>query len=87
MMSQLDRAFLEHLIRYNRIVQQRNMLLKQFAERGSIDRLQLASYHEPMAELGEKSIKRASTFYQILPHAFKPIMRPSRMTEKPCPFD
>ena len=54
MMSQLDRTFLENLIRYNRIVQQRNMLLKQFAERGSIDRLQLASYHEPMAELGEK---------------------------------
>jgi DNA replication and repair protein RecF len=41
MMSQMDRSFLDQLLRYNRIVQQRNMLLKQFAEQNRIDRLQL----------------------------------------------
>ena len=54
MMSQLDRGFLENLLRYNRIVQQRNILLKQFAERGQVDSLQLAIYHEPMVVLGEQ---------------------------------
>ncbi|RXK46847.1 DNA replication/repair protein RecF [Aquirufa rosea] len=54
MMAQMDRGFLDNLLRYNRIVQQRNSLLKQFAERGSIDRIQLESYHEPMVHLGEK---------------------------------
>ena len=54
MMSQLDRGFLENLLRYNRVVQQRNILLKQFAERGQVDPLQLAIYHEPMVLLGEQ---------------------------------
>ena len=54
MMSQLDRGFLESLLRYNRVVQQRNILLKQFAERGHVDPLQLAIYHEPMVVLGEQ---------------------------------
>ena len=54
MMSQLDRGFLESLLRYNRVVQQRNILLKQFAERGQVDPLQLAIYHEPMVVLGEQ---------------------------------
>jgi len=54
MMSQLDRGFLENLLRYNRVVQQRNILLKQFAERGQVDPLQLAIYHEPMVVLGEQ---------------------------------
>ncbi|MFL0163216.1 DNA replication/repair protein RecF [Aquirufa salirivi] len=53
MMAQMDRAFLDNLLRYNRIVQQRNTLLKHFAERGMVDRIQLDSYHEPMVQLGE----------------------------------
>ena len=52
-MAQLDRTFLENLIRYNRIVQQRNSLLKQFADSGQIDSVMLASYHEPLVILGE----------------------------------
>lgn len=54
MMSQLDRNFLDRLLRYNRIVQQRNTLLKQFSERGQVDALELSMYHEPMATLGEE---------------------------------
>ncbi len=52
-MAQLDRSFLENLMRYNRIVQQRNSLLKMFADTGSHDALMLASYHEPLVILGE----------------------------------
>ena len=52
-MAQLDRGFLENLMRYNRIVQQRNSLLKMFAETGTNDALMLASYHEPLVTLGE----------------------------------
>lgn len=54
MMSQLDRVFLENLLKYNRVVQQRNVLLKQFIERGQVDHLQLAIYHEPMVTMGEQ---------------------------------
>jgi DNA replication and repair protein RecF len=35
--SQLDAAYLQHLIAYNRILQQRNSLLKQFADTGIKD--------------------------------------------------
>lgn len=43
-------------------MQQRNILLKQFAERGQVDHLQLAIYHEPMVALGEQIHQARITF-------------------------
>ena len=59
-MAQLDRTFLENLIRYNRIVQQRNSLLKMFAESGTHDALMLASYHG-RAEVVKLLLKSGAT--------------------------
>lgn len=63
-MAQLDRGFLENLMRYNRIVQQRNSLLKHFSETGQVDSLQLDIYHEPMVQLGEAIHQARITFLE-----------------------
>lgn len=71
MMSQMDRSFLDQLLRYNRIVQQRNMLLKQFAEQNRIDRIQLESYHQPLVELGESLHHARIEFLKIFIPSFQ----------------
>jgi DNA replication and repair protein RecF len=71
MMSQMDRSFLDQLLRYNRIVQQRNMLLKQFAEQNRIDRLQLESYHQPLVDLGESLHLARLEFLKIFIPSFQ----------------
>jgi DNA replication and repair protein RecF len=47
--SQFDKVYLDDLIRYNRLLEQRNMLLKQFAENRQIDYGLLALMDEQMA--------------------------------------
>lgn len=53
MMSQKDRGFLDKLLSYNRVLQQRNTLLKSFAERNQVDTLHLDTYDKVLVELGE----------------------------------
>ena len=36
-LSQVDTGYLQHLIQYNKVLQQRNSLLKRFAEQGRTD--------------------------------------------------
>lgn len=50
--SQIDHAYLETLIEYNRILQQRNSALRQFAERKRIDRALIESYDAELASRG-----------------------------------
>ncbi|MFM6949242.1 MAG: DNA replication/repair protein RecF [Aquirufa sp.] len=71
MMSQMDRQFLDQLLRYNRIVQQRNTLLKQFAEQNRVDQLQLDSYHQPLVELGESLNLARMEFLKIFIPSFQ----------------
>jgi len=71
MMSQMDRQFLDQLLRYNRIVQQRNMLLKQFAEQNRVDQLQLDSYHQPLVELGESLNNARIQFLKVFIPSFQ----------------
>ena len=52
--SQIDHAYLEDLIEYNRILQQRNAALKQFAWKGTSDRTLIESLDIPLAERGER---------------------------------
>ncbi len=47
-MAQLDQAYLETLLLYNKILAQRNALLKQFAERNTFDALLLELYSQPL---------------------------------------
>lgn len=51
-LSQIDHNYLSTLIEFQRLLRQRNSLLKQFNERNSYDPLLLDSLDEPMIELG-----------------------------------
>jgi DNA replication and repair protein RecF len=52
LISQLDGAYLAALIQYNRLLLQRNAVLKQFAERNYYDHALLETYSEPMLTKG-----------------------------------
>lgn len=51
--SQYDKTYLENLIRYNRLLEQRNNLLKQFAEKRKVDRDYLLLMDEQMESPAE----------------------------------
>lgn len=48
-LSQIDRDYLQHLINYNKILQQRNSLLKQFAENNNINEELLSILNHQLA--------------------------------------
>ena len=52
-LSQAENGFLNALIRYNKILNQRNGLLKLFGERNYLDEDLLETYNEPIIELAE----------------------------------
>lgn len=53
-LSQLDRKYLENLQEYNRLIAHRNALLKQFAERQTIDTHLLQVYDQQLAPLSNQ---------------------------------
>lgn len=53
-MAQLDSEYLENLLQYNRLLLQRNSLLKQFTDRNYTDDLLLDIYSDPLVEVGLK---------------------------------
>lgn len=53
-MAQLDSEYLENLLQYNRLLLQRNSLLKQFSERNYTDDLLLDIYSDPLVEVSLK---------------------------------
>jgi DNA replication and repair protein RecF len=56
--SQLDKAYLDALIEYNKLLVQRNTLLKQFAERNSFDKDALDVYNDQLVIRGKQIHKR-----------------------------
>lgn len=68
-MSQLDSEYLENLLQYNRLLLQRNSLLKQFSERNYVDDLLLDIYTDPLVEIAIKiydaRLAFANTFLPI----------------------
>ena len=61
-MAQLDSEYLENLIQYNRLLLQRNSLLKQFADRNYTDDLLLDVYSDPLVEVGLKLYQARNQF-------------------------
>jgi DNA replication and repair protein RecF len=61
-LSQLDAGYLADLLQYNRLLDQRNGLLKQFADRGYLDEDLLDVYSEPLVELARKLYERRRDF-------------------------
>jgi DNA replication and repair protein RecF len=67
--SQSDKAYLQDLINYNKVLAQRNSLLKYFALNHTFDSDTLSVYNEQMAELGGRVFVKRKEFID----AFTPI--------------
>ncbi len=61
-MAQLNSEYLENLLQYNRLLLQRNSLLKQFADRNYTDDLLLDVYSDPLVEVGLKLYQSRNQF-------------------------
>ena len=70
-MAQLDAEYLENLLQYNRLLLQRNSLLKQFSERNYTDDLLLDVYSDPLVEVSLKLYQARNQFIT----AFLPIFK------------
>lgn len=67
--SQYDKAYLEKLIAYNHVLQQRNALLKQFHENRSFDSMSLEIWDDQLVLYGEAIIDTRKAFL----HEFIPL--------------
>lgn len=65
-LSQLDRDYLNTLIKYNRLLLNRNVLLKQFAERNEFNATLLDSYTVQMIPLGKLIHQKRQAFCREL---------------------
>jgi DNA replication and repair protein RecF len=70
-MAQLDTEYLENLLQYNRLLLQRNSLLKQFADRNYTDDLLLDVYSDPLVEVGLKLYHARNQFISKFLPIFK----------------
>ena len=62
--SQYDRPYLDRLIRYHHLVQQRNILLRFFAENRTWDEAQLAPWDDHMVPLAEAIVGERTRFLE-----------------------
>ncbi len=69
--SQYDRKYLEDLIRYNRVLQQRNKLLKDFASGNKFDEDTLSIWDEQMIALGTSIYEKRKDFLSKLMPVFQ----------------
>jgi DNA replication and repair protein RecF len=68
LLCQMDTQYLQHLIEYNRLLQQRNQLLRSLAERITSDRSLLDVYDAQLQRPGTYIfVKRQHFFHEILP--------------------
>lgn len=71
LISQLDHAYLQQLINYQKILQQRNSLLKQAAEQGTVDETLLSILNDQLCESGSFIYDTRKSFLTtLLPLAF-----------------
>jgi len=61
-LSQLDKDYLQHLISYNKILQQRNSLLRSFVETGHKDFSLLSVLDEQLVKPGEQIFEKRRNF-------------------------
>ncbi len=68
-LSQTDHAYLYELMRYNKLLKQRNAGLKQLAEQGHFDAALIQTYDRQLAPLGDLLFaKRRKFVEEFLPH-------------------
>jgi len=61
--SQYDRVYLEDLMVYNRVLKQRNQLLKNFSEQRYFDPVALEIYDEQLSEAGDRIFRARTDFF------------------------
>jgi DNA replication and repair protein RecF len=72
LLSQLDKEYLSHLIKYNRVLVQRNMLLKNFFETGKKDWSLLDVLDEQLLQPGQYIFEKRKAFYlSFLPRTIR----------------
>jgi len=69
--SQSDKIYLQHIIKYNQVVSQRNALLKYFAANFTYDPITLGVYNEQLIDLANKIHAKRCEFMQ----QFNPIFQ------------
>jgi DNA replication and repair protein RecF len=62
--SQQDKGYLQDLIAYNKVVSQRNALLKYFAANSTFNALNLSIYDTQLISLGTKIYKKRNSFLE-----------------------
>ena len=62
--SQLDKEYLQEIIKYQRIIVQRNALLKYFAINHTFDKETLLIYNEQLTELGQNIFEKRKQFLE-----------------------
>jgi DNA replication and repair protein RecF len=61
-LSQIDQTYLNNLLKYNKIIEQRNSLLKQFAERNFFDKTLIETYDSQLFPLAQAIFDKRSAF-------------------------
>ncbi len=69
--SQCDKPYLHHLIQYQKILQQRNTILKQFASNRHVDNSLLSIYDEQLLPLAENIYKARKLFIEQMMPGFQ----------------
>jgi DNA replication and repair protein RecF len=69
--SQSDKAYLQDLIKYNKILSQRNSLLKYFAVNQTFDASTLSVYNEQLTEYGSPIFEKRAAFIETFVPIFK----------------
>lgn len=69
--SQFDKEYLELLITYNKILSQRNALLKDFSRKNNVNYMSLSVWDEQLIPLGEKIYEKRKNFIELFIPIFK----------------
>ncbi len=69
--SQFDKEYLNALLKYNRVIEHRNKLLKQFAKNNIFDKDSISVWDEQLINYGNKIYKKRTDFIQKLIPVFQ----------------
>jgi DNA replication and repair protein RecF len=69
--AQSDKVYLQHLIAYNKVLSQRNSLLKYFALNHTFDTLNIEIYNKQLIEFGEPIYQKRKVFFEKFTPIFK----------------
>ena len=69
--AQSDKVYLQHLIAYNKVLSQRNSLLKYFALNHTFDAINIEIYNKQLIEFGEPIYQKRKVFFEKFTPIFK----------------